>query len=83
MKGSFGKVRKLQDLKKQDDSAGKRENQIIKTSVVGIVANVVLAAIKAIIGIASNSIAIVLDAVNNIADAWFILNYYSWNKTCF
>lgn len=62
-------MRKLQDLKKQDESAEKRENQIVKTSIVGIVANVVLAAIKAIIGLASNSIAIVLDAVNNISDA--------------
>ncbi|MCR5256203.1 MAG: cation diffusion facilitator family transporter [Acetatifactor sp.] len=42
---------------------------IFTTSIVGIVVNVVLAAFKAIIGIISNSIAIVLDGVNNLADA--------------
>lgn len=62
-------MRKLQDLKKQDENAAEREKQIFKTSVVGIIANVVLAAIKAIVGLASNSIAIILDAVNNISDA--------------
>lgn len=42
---------------------------IIKTSIIGIAANVFLAAFKAVIGIMSNSIAIVLDAVNNLSDA--------------
>ncbi|OON88076.1 cation transporter [Oribacterium sp. C9] len=42
---------------------------IIKTSIIGIVANVFLAAFKAVIGLMSNSIAIVLDAVNNLSDA--------------
>jgi cation diffusion facilitator family transporter len=46
-----------------------RNSIIIRTSVLGIVANVVLAAFKAFIGLASNSIAIVMDAVNNISDA--------------
>ncbi len=46
-----------------------REKTIIKTSVVGIIANVFLAAFKAVIGLTTNSIAIVLDAVNNISDA--------------
>ena len=62
-------MRKLQDLKRQDDNAEKREKQIVKTSIIGIVTNALLAAFKAVIGLASNSIAIVLDAVNNIADA--------------
>lgn len=62
-------MRKLQELKKQDENAAEREKQIVKTSIVGIIANVVLAAIKAIVGLASNSIAIILDAVNNISDA--------------
>ncbi|MDU2354657.1 MAG: cation transporter [Anaerococcus sp.] len=62
-------MRKLQDLKGQDENAKKREKQIVKTSIIGIVANALLAAFKAVIGLASNSIAIVLDAVNNIADA--------------
>ena len=46
-----------------------REKTIVKTSMVGIVANVFLASFKAVIGLMTNSIAIVLDAVNNISDA--------------
>ena len=46
-----------------------REKTIIKTSLIGIIANVFLAAFKAVVGLMSNSIAIVLDAVNNISDA--------------
>jgi len=46
-----------------------REKTIVKTSIIGIIANVFLAAFKAVIGLMSNSIAIVLDAVNNISDA--------------
>jgi len=42
---------------------------IIRTSVIGIIANVLLAGFKALVGLASNSIAIVMDAVNNISDA--------------
>ena len=45
-----------------------REKIIIKTSLIGIIANVFLAAFKAVIGIISNSIAIVLDSVNNLSD---------------
>ncbi len=46
-----------------------REKTIVRTSIIGIVANVFLAAFKAVIGLMANSIAIVLDAVNNITDA--------------
>jgi len=46
-----------------------RDSIIVRTSIIGIVANVFLAAFKAIVGILSNSIAIVLDAVNNLSDA--------------
>ena len=56
----------LEEVMLQD--AG-REAQIVCTSVVGIVANVALAAFKAVFGLLSNSIAIVLDAVNNLSDA--------------
>ncbi len=42
---------------------------IVRTSVVGIVTNASLAAAKAVVGIASNSIAITVDALNNFADA--------------
>ncbi len=46
-----------------------REKTIIRTSFIGIIANVFLASFKAVIGIMTNSIAIVLDAVNNLSDA--------------
>ena len=46
-----------------------RSSQIIRTSVIGIVANVLLAAFKAAVGIIASSVAIVMDAVNNLSDA--------------
>ncbi len=52
--------------KKQEIS---RDKKIIRTSVIGILANVLLAGFKAVMGLLSNSIAITLDAVNNISDA--------------
>lgn len=52
-----------------DKQESSREQTIVRTSVIGIIANVLLAAFKAAVGLASNSIAIVLDAVNNISDA--------------
>ena len=45
-----------------------RNKEIIKTSIIGIIANFFLALFKALIGFFSNSIAIILDAVNNISD---------------
>lgn len=47
----------------------KRDAVIIRTSIIGIIANVLLAAFKAFVGLASNSIAIVMDSVNNLSDA--------------
>ncbi|MBQ7238167.1 MAG: cation transporter [Bacteroidales bacterium] len=46
-----------------------RNRVIIRTSIISIVTNVLLAAFKAVIGIVSNSIAVTLDAVNNLSDA--------------
>ena len=46
-----------------------RTRRIIRTSVIGIIANVLLSAFKAVIGIISGSVSITLDAVNNISDA--------------
>jgi cation diffusion facilitator family transporter len=46
-----------------------REKTIIRTSVVGILANLFLAGFKAAVGLLSNSIAVILDAVNNLSDA--------------
>ena len=48
---------------------GNRNQIIVRTSIIGILANVFLAAFKTVVGLASNSIAIVMDAVNNITDA--------------
>ena len=59
----------LYELEKSTNSDSSREKTIIRTSIIGIIANVFLAAFKAVIGIMTHSIAIVLDAVNNISDA--------------
>lgn len=45
-----------------------REKEIIKVSIIGIIANLFLAAFKVVIGSLTNSIAITLDAVNNLSD---------------
>ena len=47
----------------------RRDRIIVRTSVIGIATNVLLAAFKAAVGLASHSIAVVLDAVNNLSDA--------------
>ena len=46
-----------------------RDRKIIRTSIIGIGANLALAAFKAVIGLAAGSIAVVLDVVNNLSDA--------------
>ena len=51
------------------DHQEKRGKIIVRTSIIGIAANVLLAAFEAFVGMISGSIAIVMDAVNNISDA--------------
>ena len=46
-----------------------RSQEIIRTSWIGIIANVLLAGFKAAVGILASSVAIVMDAVNNLSDA--------------
>ncbi len=46
-----------------------RERTIVRTSLIGIAANLGLSAVKVFAGIAAHSIAIILDAVNNLSDA--------------
>lgn len=46
-----------------------REKGIVGTSIVGIGGNVVLVAIKAVIGFLAGSVAIIMDALNNLTDA--------------
>ena len=53
----------------QTEKPANREKTIVRTSVIGILANVFLAAFKAVVGLTANSIAIVMDAVNNVSDA--------------
>lgn len=52
-----------------DNKVDDREKTIVRTSIIGIIANVFLAGFKAVIGVISNSIAVTLDAVNNLSDA--------------
>lgn len=56
-------------MNEQTGPAASRSRTIVRTSVIGILTNVLLAGFKAVMGILSNSIAITLDAVNNISDA--------------
>ncbi|MBQ4493909.1 MAG: cation transporter [Elusimicrobiaceae bacterium] len=49
--------------------AVQREKIIVKTSIIGIITNILLVAFKAFVGLLSNSIAIILDALNNLSDA--------------
>ena len=58
-----------------ESESSKRDKIIIKTSVIGIITNVLLAIFKAVVGFISNSIAVILDAVNvpdvEVSD-WYI-----------
>ena len=60
---------KIQEERKSSFKDESREKTIIRTSIIGIIANVFLAAFKAVVGVLSHSIAIILDAVNNLSDA--------------
>lgn len=46
-----------------------RSKSIVRVSVIGILANLVLVAFKAVVGLITGSIAVILDAVNNLSDA--------------
>ncbi len=46
-----------------------REHVIIRTSIIGILGNVLLVGFKAAVGFIAGSVAIVLDALNNLTDA--------------
>ena len=46
-----------------------RNKVIVRTSMIGIGANLLLVVFKALVGLLSNSIAVILDAVNNLSDA--------------
>lgn len=46
-----------------------REKIVVKTSIISILSNIILAGFKAFVGTVANSIAIISDAVNNLSDA--------------
>ena len=46
-----------------------REKTIIRTSIIGIIANIFLVGFKAFVGFVAGSISIIMDAVNNLTDA--------------
>lgn len=54
---------------KEPKAVVSRDRIIVRTSVIGIVANFLLAGTKAVVGMLANSIAVLLDAVNNLSDA--------------
>ena len=65
----MGRVEKVSDNNsKQMRTEVSRDTVIVRTSIVGILVNLLLVAFKATIGLLSNSIAIILDAVNNATD---------------
>ena len=64
----------MEDIKQMENEeitavVADRDRLIVRTSIIGIITNVFLAAFKAAIGLLSHSIAVVLDAVNNLSDA--------------
>ena len=58
----------LSEIRQTNQEGVLREKIIVRTSMIGIVANIFLVIFKTTIGLLSNSIAIVLDAVNNLSD---------------
>ena len=50
-----------------------REKTVVRTGIIGIVANALLASFKAAAGLAVGSIAMVLDAVNNLSDCLSVI----------
>ena len=64
----------MEDIKQMENEeitavVADRDRLIVRTSIIGIITNVFLAAFKVAIGLLSHSIAVVLDAVNNLSDA--------------
>ena len=53
----------------KENSVAQRDKKIVRTSVIAILTNLFLVAFKAVVGLMANSIAIVLDALNNLSDA--------------
>ncbi len=60
---------KIQNTADFYEAAVKRNQTIVKTSIIGIITNVFLSGFKAAVGVISHSISVTLDAVNNLTDA--------------
>ena len=58
-----------EEIEREGVAAPDRDKVIVRTSVIGVVTNVALAGFKAAVGLLANSIAVILDAVNNFSDA--------------
>lgn len=56
-------------MNQETESGQSRDQVIVRTSVIGILTNAGLAAFKAFIGLLTHSVAITMDAVNNLSDA--------------
>ncbi|MBQ8913895.1 MAG: cation transporter [Lachnospiraceae bacterium] len=68
----MGNIQEAQNALNSEEVSKKiisRDKIIIRTSVIGILANVFLAGFKAVVGLLTHSIAIIMDAVNNLTDA--------------
>ncbi len=61
-------MRKRIKMDNIENQTQNRDKVIIRTSIIGIITNVFLAVFKAAIGVLSNSIAVILDAINNLSD---------------
>lgn len=74
MKSKKSESKKLKDTNNKTESTSdkkalSRNQEIVRAGVIGIVTNVLLASLKAVVGLLSNSIAIILDSLNNLSDA--------------
>ena len=68
----MGNIQEAQNALNSEEVSKKiisRDKIIIRTSVIGILANVFLAGFKAVVGLLTHSIAIIMDAVNIFTDA--------------
>lgn len=52
------------------EARGERRHVIVRTGLIGIATNVLLSAVKLIIGFAASSLAFILDGINNLTDAF-------------
>lgn len=59
----------MDEIREDANKIGNRIKAIFRASVIAIIVNVALGIFKMIVGVISNSIAITLDAINNLTDA--------------